>query len=439
MQQRKKDFKFTTIATAIGVALLAQNPASATDGYFSHGYGIKAKGMGGAATAMNKDAFGGANNPASMVFVGNRMDVGVDWFKPSRDATRSGAAIPTLNGKSTSGENNFLIPEFGYNRMLSNDMSLGISVYGNGGLNTTYDQGSFNCGNPSGNNMLCGGGKLGVDMIQLILAPTFAMKLNNDHAIGVSMLLGYQRFKADGLQAFNNSPGFPPFTGAPGFVTNNGYDSSTGVGLRVGYQGKLTDNLTLGIAYANKMDMKAFDKYKGLFAQQGDFDIPENYSVGFAYAPDKLWTIAVDYQRINYSGVSSIGNSSMPKAPLGAMNGPGFGWKDIDVFKLGVEYKFSEQLELRAGYNQGKNPIGNSDVTFNILAPGVVQTHLTLGMSYVLNKESEISASFMHAPRQTVSGPSLFNGLFPAPPNAGGTETIGMSQNALGVAWSMKF
>jgi hypothetical protein len=38
-----------------------------------------------------------------------------------------------------------------------------------------------------------------------------------------------------------------------------------------------------------------------------------------------------------------------------------------------------------------------------------------------------------------VSGPSLFNGLFPAPPNAGGTETIGMSQNALGVAWSLKF
>ncbi|MFA9273808.1 MAG: OmpP1/FadL family transporter [Candidatus Aquirickettsiella gammari] len=437
MQQKNKWFTLSTIAAS--VLLMAQNPASATNGYFSHGYGIKAKGMGGAATAMSKDSYGGANNPASMAFVGSRLDLGADWFKPSRDAERSGAAIPSLNGKITSGQNDFLIPEFGYNRMLNNDMSVGISVYGNGGLNTAFEQGNFNCGSPTGNNMLCGGGKLGVDMMQLILAPTFAVKLNADHAVGISLLAGYQRFKSEGLQAFNNAPGFPPFTGAPGSVTNNGYDSSTGFGLRVGYQAKLSDSLTFGVAYASKMNMQAFDKYKGLFAGAGDFDIPENYNVGLAYSPDKQWTVAVDYQRINYSGVQSIGNASMPKSPLGSANGPGFGWQDIDVFKLGVEYQYSQQLALRAGYNHGKNPVTSNDVTFNILAPGVIQSHFTLGMTYALSKDTELSASYMHAPRQTVTGPSLFNGLFPAPPNAGGTETIGMSQNTLGVAWSMKF
>lgn len=427
--------------TVIGAGLLAltQNPASATDGYFSHGYGIVAKGMGGAATAMQKDSFGGANNPASMVFVGNRMDIGADWFRPNRDAERSNAAIPSLNGKVTSDRTDFLIPEFGYNRMLNQDLSIGLSVYGNGGLNTTYNQGGFNCGSPSGNNMLCGSGKLGVDMMQLIVAPTMAMKLSEDQSIGIALLAGYQRFKADGLQAFNNSPGFPPFTGAPGSVTNNDYDSSTGVGFRFGYQAKLAEGLHLGISYSNKMDMKAFDKYKGLFAGAGDFDIPENYSVGLAWRPNNLWAMAVDYQRINYSGVKSIGNASMPTAPLGAANGPGFGWKDIDVFKLGLEYQYSPQLTLRAGYNQGKNPIESKDVTFNILAPGVIQKHLTLGMTYALGQDTTISASFMHAPREAVSGPSLFNGLFASPPGAGGTETIGMSQNSLGFAWSMKF
>lgn len=437
MQQKNTGLTLSTIAA--GILMLINNPALATDGYFSHGYGIKAKGMGGAATAMNKDSFGGANNPASMVFVGSRVDIGADWFKPSRDAERSGAAIPSLNGKVSSGQTDFLIPEFGYNRMINGDMSVGISVYGNGGLNTAFEQGRFNCGTPAGNNMLCGSGKLGVDMMQLILAPTFAMKLNADHALGISLLAGYQRFKSEGLQAFNNAPGFPPFTGAPGSVTNNGYDSSTGFGLRLGYQGKLSDSLTVGVSYSHKMDMTTFDQYKGLFAGSGDFDIPENYSVGLAYHPNSVWTVALDYQRINYSGVASIANASMPKAPLGAANGPGFGWQDVDVFKLGVEYQYSPQIELRAGYNHGKNPISSHDVTFNIVAPGVIQTHVTAGMTYILNKDTELSLSYMHAPRQTVSGPSLFNGLFVAPPNAGGTETIGMSQNSLGLAWSRKF
>jgi long-chain fatty acid transport protein len=56
----------------------------ATDGYFSHGYGMTAKGMGGASLATAQDAFGGANNPASMVFAGDRLDVGIDWFSPRR-------------------------------------------------------------------------------------------------------------------------------------------------------------------------------------------------------------------------------------------------------------------------------------------------------------------------------------------------------------------
>ena len=57
------------IAVSLFVAGMAASPsAQATNGYFSHGYGMKAKGMGGAATAMAIDTFGGANNPASMVW-----------------------------------------------------------------------------------------------------------------------------------------------------------------------------------------------------------------------------------------------------------------------------------------------------------------------------------------------------------------------------------
>ena len=417
-------------------ALLAAGSAMATNGYFAHGYGMKAKGMGGVSTALAQDSFGGANNPASMVWAGSRLDLGLDWFSPVRSAERSGAGFATLNGKVDSGSENFFIPEIGYNQMLGSDLSVGVSVYGNGGMNTDYPQGTFDCGAGAA-NMLCGSGSLGVDLTQLIIAPTVAFKFAEQHSIGVSPLLGYQRFKAEGLQAFDNAPGFPPFTGSPGNVTNRGYDSATGFGLRLGYMGRLNDMVTIGATYSTKVKMGKFSKYAGLFAGDGDFDIPSNYSIGVAVTPDPAWTIALDYGRINYAGVASVGNASLPVAPLGAASGPGFGWSNIDVLKIGAAWKMNDSFTLRAGYNRGENPISSADVTFNILAPGVMKDHYTLGFTYSGCKECEITGALMIAPRQSVTGPSLFNGVLGA--GAAGNETISMRQTSLGLAWSMKF
>lgn len=418
--------------SAVAAACAVAAPVFATNGYFPHGYGMKAKGMGGVSTALAEDSIVGATNPAAMVWIGSRMDVGLDIFMPKRDAERTGAQPPgsPLNGKVESDKKAFPIPEFGYSHPLGRDMAVGVTVYGNGGMNTTYPEGNFNCGTGPA-NMLCGSGTLGVDLSQLVIAPTFAVRLADRHALGAALLLGYQRFKATGVQAFT------ALSSSPADVTNNGYDSSTGVGIRVGYQGRLTDQLTLGVAYAPKMNMGKFEKYRGLFAGNGDFDIPEHYSIGVAFSPLPAWTIALDLGRINYSGVPAVGNPSSNAAPLGASNGPGFGWKNIDVFKLGVIWRMNDAWTLRAGYNRGDNPITSADVTFNILAPGVMKDHYTAGFTYGLDKSNEITGFAMIAPRQTVTGSSLFNSLFS--PGAGGSETIGMKQTSVGVSWGRKF
>ena len=82
--------KLSSALAMVGLITISGS-AFATNGYFSHGYGIRAKGMGGAATAMSIDAMGGANNPASMVWVGDRLDIGVDYFRPIRSARREGS------------------------------------------------------------------------------------------------------------------------------------------------------------------------------------------------------------------------------------------------------------------------------------------------------------------------------------------------------------
>lgn len=421
------------VAAALGMMAVA---AHSTDGYFSHGYGMKAKGMGGASLAMAQDAFGGANNPATMVFAGNRFDVGVDWFSPHRSASRAGSIGGVFDFSADSDSNNFFIPELAYNRLLSPDMSLGVTVYGNGGMNTDYPGAVASCGQPGRNfNGLCGQGRLGVDLSQLVVAPTFAMKLNPSHAFGVAPLLAYQRFKAEGLQ------GFSQLSSSPNDLTNKGYASSTGYGLRVGYEGRLTSAFSIGAAYTTKTKMGKLDAYKGLFAEQGAFDIPEHYGAGVAFDFGQGWQLAADYERILYSGVASVHNPSSNQAPLGANNGPGFGWQDVNVLKLGVQWAFDPKWTLRAGYNHTDNPIRSQDVSFNILAPGVVQDHYTLGATWNLGGTSELTFAYMHARRNSVSGASLFNAPPPvgAGPGNGGSETIAMHENSFGVAWGTRF
>jgi long-chain fatty acid transport protein len=425
-------FAARPLLAALCAAGLMPLPALATDGYFAHGYGMRAKGMAGASYALALDSFGGANNPASMVFAGARLDVGIDWFSPQRDAERTGGA-PGLNGSASSDSTNFFIPEFGYNAMLRPDLSLGVSVYGNGGMNTDYPGGQLNCGmGPGTANLLCGAGRLGVDLSQLIIAPTVAWKFAPTHSVGFAPLFAYQRFSAEGLQAFDN----PFFSSAPGFVTNNGYDSSTGWGFRIGYQGQF-DDFRVGAVYSSKMDMGKFDDYKGLFAEQGGFDIPASYGLGFAYVGLKDWTFAFDWERIDYGDVPSIANPSSNQAQFGANNGPGFGWQTIDVFKFGVEYRLDPSWTLRAGYNRSDNPITSADVTPNIIAPGVVQDHLTLGFTYTMADKSTITVAYMHAFENSVSGSSFFNAVLG--PGAGGNEKISMYENSLGIAWGKQF
>ena len=417
------------IAIVFSIGVLAYpNVARATDGYFSVGYGMKASGMGGAATATSKDTSGGANNPASMVFVKNRFDVGVTLFMPRRSASRTGLG-PGLDGTSTSGSNLFAIPEFGYNHMVNPNLAVGVTVYGNGGLNTNYPSGGFDCGHGPA-NMLCGSGTLGVNLIQLIVAPTIAMKLGKNQSIGIAPLFGYQQFAAQGLQAF---AGTPNLSSDPSHVTNTGPQGSTGFGIRFGYMRKLSNAVTFGMAYATRMHMSRFTQYSGLFAGAGAFDIPENFSVGVAAQPSSKVTLAMDYQRINYSAIPSVGDPSTNPTQLGTPNGPGFGWQDVNVLKLGVAYAATSRLTLRAGYNHGSNPIRPRDVTFNILAPGVTTDHLTLGLTYKDHNGGQLTAAFVRAFNHSISGASLLPAFMGAAP--AGNETIQLRADSIGIAY----
>jgi len=278
---------------------------------------------------------------------------------------------------------------------------------------------------------MLGSGNAGVDLMQLFIAPTLAWKTGN-HAFGASLILAYQRFKAEGIQ------GFAGFSASPGNVSNNGYDDSTGVGVRVGWTGQVSPTVMLGATYQSKTKMSEFDKYSGLFANQGEFDIPENYGVGIAWKATPAITFAADVQQINYSNVAAVGNTAdcffAMTCQLGSANGPGFGWQDTTVYKLGVAWQMTPGTTLRAGYVTLDQPIPASQTFFNILAPGVVEDHVTLGLTLEMSKMSELSFMYMHAFEKTVNGSGSIPLAF-----GGGEANLRMSQDTLGVAYGWKY
>lgn len=421
--------KNIVLAVAVAAAVVAPS-AFATNGYFQHGYGVKAQGMGGAGVAYPQDAMAAATNPAGMAMVGPHMDFGLMYFSPDRETTLSAPGSAT--GKYSPNETAFFfIPEFGMNTMLDNKMSAGITVYGNGGMNTSYSRNIPMFSSTATD-------KAGVDLSQLFIAPSLAFKITNSQSVGASLLVAYQRFKADGLANFDNAAQ----TSAVGSVTNNGYDSSTGIGIRLGWTGQMTPDLTFGATYQPKINMTKFTKYKGLFAEQGDFDIPSNYAAGVAFKLMPKMTVAFDIEEIKYSDSKAVSNPLGPVSAfgvlqntLGTSNGAGFGWQDITVYKLGFSYQHSPSTTLRFGWNHNDQPIPANQTFFNILAPGVVTDHLTLGGTWKLGKEAEISTMYTRAFSKEVKGsgsiPTAFQGFTKE-------ANLKMQQNSfsLGFGWN---
>ena len=421
--------RFMLRHVALVAASAAAFSAHATNGYFLPGFGVKSQGAGGVGIALQADALSQAANPANATETGMRGDMGMSLFNPERYSATGTAADSDSAGTfgfdtgSQSGNRLYLMPDMAFTMPLSDKLSVGMAIVGNGGMNTTYKENIFGRDTvvPVDHGAIADG--VGVDLMQIIAPVTVAYKLTPEHSLGVSLNLAAQRFKANGLGQFVDFG----ISSAPEYLTNNGYDYSYGAGVRLGWLGKFMDGrVSLGATWSSRTYMTEFDKYRGLFAEQGDFDIPENYGVGFAIKPREDLTAAFDVVRIKYSDIASVANPG-PGVPggtgfsnaqllalifgsspieLGNDQGMGFGWQDMTVYKLGLIYDATDRLTLRGGYNYGKTPIRNDQLVFSALAPATVERHYSLGFTYQMEGELnwEISGSYVYVANNTQKG-----------------------------------
>ncbi|HEU0196724.1 MAG TPA: hypothetical protein VFQ88_05860 [Nevskiaceae bacterium] len=368
---------------------------------------------------------------------------------------------PTRNGAIRSANTRFPMPEFVYNRQLDANTAIGVAMFGNGGMDTDYNsgsatfganlplgltgigalgkvlplfqahcQGTFGGGAPVAGSTdalgFCGNGRAdaGVDLMQGFIAPYYSRKLTPTFSIGIEPIIAIQRFTAHGLAAFRK------FSNEPNAVTDNGYSYSFGGGGRVGFLWKVAPGIGVGGSYQSRIYMTHFYRYTGLFAQHGAFDVPSSFNFGLQLRPLPHHRFLFDWQRINYHEVRSVGNAfdanrfvnqcAVPRllsqltgglegstapssACLGATNGPGFAWRDMIIYKFGYQFSW-RRVKLRLGYSFGRQPIPTDQMLFDVLAPGVVERHLTGGFAYELSSRVTVGFAFSYAFSHTIVG-----------------------------------
>ncbi len=120
-------------------------------------------------------------------------------------------------------------------------------------------------------------------------------------------------------------------------------------------------------------------------------DIPADLKFGVTFHANEKLDLNFDFEYIWYSDVESVGNPiqlifNCPTAGAGGMaldnclggsDGAGFGWENMAVYKVGAKYQAGEDWIWRFGYSYGKQPIPEDQMTFNILAPGVIESHIS--------------------------------------------------------------
>lgn len=386
-------------AAVFAVATACACPAAATDGYFQTGYGARQQGLAGAGVADSRDGTAASLNPAGIIHAPTEIIYSFSGLYAKRQIEGTGAAGFTPSGPLESENNWFLVTNsastYRLNWLPFFDVVTTTS-YSNSGINSEYQGATANA---CASGVFCGG-KAGLNLQQYFYSIAGAKRFGN-LSVGIAPVVALQTLEVKGLSAL------PLASSDPGNLTNRNTDLSWGGGLRAGIEWSLTPSLRFGLAGSTPIWMSRFEDYRGLLADGGSFDIPATAQVGVAYDVSPTLTVMLDYKRIWYSGTAALANSSSSPGLLGAADGPGFGWRDIDIAKLGVEYRISDSLTLRAGYSYNTSPIKSADVTTNILLPYTTQHHLTAGATWRLAPSLDLEFAAIYAPNSSISGAEL--------------------------------
>lgn len=375
--------------------------AEASLGIFEHGNGIVSLGMGGVAYSYAQETMALAANPAHAFSLGNRFDIGVDVMVPMAGGRYVGNALGADTFYGSTSKRYYFIPQGGYSRALSERWAIGFTML-NAGVGPDY---------PVSPYQRFGGAKsTALVFASSSLVSALAYQISPGQSLGFSLNPGFESLKVRGL-------GFlAALSESPDRVSDRGHDGAFSLGFGLGWEGRLTPWLSAGIGYRSKNWTQRHHKYAGLLPDHGKLELPAIFGGGVSLTPAPGWKVVMELQRFDYGGSIAAHNGLAKLSQghlLGSADGPGFGWRSENVYKLGLAWDATQRLTLRAGFLYGTEIMNPSDTLFGFMAPVPVTSQYSAGATYRFGSW-DLSGCAFNAPRKWEAGrgsiPQAFGG-----------------------------
>lgn len=384
-------------------------------GHIMQGVGSVNMSMGGAATAQPLDISGALQwNPAAISVFDSKIinfDLGAFFSSPELSSTAGPYSGITKDDRGVSP-----MPALAYvYGKEGSKHTFGVSAFGISGFGVTFPESMTNPINTPQPN---GFGHVESDYMLLQVGFAWAYELTNELSIGVQPTVNYAALE---LAPNPISPAdFPVSMGG----TGKGYPtsdkaSSIGYGAQIGVFYNSPSGFKLGASYktAQKFeDLEFKNTYlDGTSAPDVAFkmDYPAILSFGLGYSTGDV-DLAVDYRFVDYENTNGFSEKGWQIAESGPMAGyptgavKGFGWKNINILSVGLQYKGFEKFPLRVGYTYSSNPIDSELAFFSIPATAVIENAFQFGFSHPFNANFTINGVYHHgASGDKTEGPML--------------------------------
>lgn len=426
-------------STLLAGALLLPVPARALNGHFVHGVGAQNTSMGGAGVGLPTDALSAlAWNPALLIELdGHQVQSGLELIagSPEVESTVQTPFGP-VSGTTEDDTGLLPLPAFGWSHHADGSrLAFGMGTLALAGFATDYPQGP---GNPVLAPQPQGFGRVNSEYQYLRIPLAVAWQASDRLALGAALTVGYARLGATAAAFAAPDCSSPTDCWYPAANQKGAY----GWGFQLGAFYELTQSLSLGASYSSEQRFEDFEFNSAVanpnlptFGTGRSFafsvDVPAQAAVGIGWRPTDRLSIALDGKWIGYDGVDGLGTFGFN--PDGSIRG--FGWDDVYVGALGIEYAPSARLRLRAGYNHSDSPIVPERAMLSTPAPATFEDMASLGLGFRLTEGLDIDLGYYHGFENEVSGPLLS----PAGPVPGTTVTQRNSSDSVLTTLSFSF
>lgn len=215
--------------------------------------------------------------------------------------------------------------------------------------------------------------------------------------IELGAVFAYQRFASWDFGAFSASE-----VGLGVLQENYGQtESSFGQGVRIGMNGRLSEHWDYRFDYRSKIDMDAFNTYRGVYARPGDFDLPETVSASVSYRLTPRTALAFGVEQIQYSDVEPFLSESLPNrflALLGDGASPEFRWRDLNIFSAEWRWQPTEDSMFALRYSTRQQPEPTSPALRRALAQDFTDNNFAVSFAKRLTPTFQLGFSASYAP-----------------------------------------